>query len=174
MRGPAPPFGGEASSRWIQRLQRLPRIIQDVLDVFQPHRKADQALADAVFGALAGVSKKTNRVLGPIAACRTSGSVMSTWVTVFAQIRLSPHSTEAARKFETRIRTIDEVLDCHLMTGDTDYLLQVVVPGLEAYERFIRERIHPIPDIASINTSFAYGVVELERVFPWVVPAARG
>ena len=63
-------------------------------------------------------------------------------VTVFVQIRLSPHSTEAARNFESRIRRIDEVLDCHLMTGDTDYLLRVVVPSLEAYERFIRERIH--------------------------------
>jgi DNA-binding Lrp family transcriptional regulator len=95
-------------------------------------------------------------------------------VTVFVQIRLSPHSTEAARNFESRIRRIDEVLDCHLMTGDTDYLLRVVVPSLEAYERFIRERIHPIPNIASINTSFAYGVVKQERVFPPVDSAAHG
>jgi DNA-binding Lrp family transcriptional regulator len=87
-------------------------------------------------------------------------------VTVFVQIHLSPHSTEAARAFETRIRGIEEVLDCHLMTGDADYLLRVVVPSLEAYERFIRERIHPIPNIASINTSFAYGMVKQERVFP--------
>lgn len=95
-------------------------------------------------------------------------------VTVFVQIRLSPHSTEAARNFESRIRRIDEVLDCHLMTGDADYLLRVVVPGLEAYERFIRERIHPIPNIASINTSFAYGVVKQERVFPPVDSGAPG
>ncbi len=87
-------------------------------------------------------------------------------VTVFIQIRLDHHSTEAAQEFERRIQDIDEVMDCHLMTGDTDYLLRVVVESLEAYEAFIRKRIHPIPYIASINTSFAYGVVKQSRVLP--------
>ena len=87
-------------------------------------------------------------------------------VTVFIQIRLDHHSTEAAQEFERRIQNIDEIIDCHLMTGDTDYLLRVVVESLEAYETFIRERIHPIPSIASINTSFAYGVVKQSRCLP--------
>ncbi|OUS06386.1 AsnC family transcriptional regulator [Rhodobacterales bacterium 52_120_T64] len=87
-------------------------------------------------------------------------------VTVFIQIRLDHHSTEAAQEFERRIHNINEIIDCHLMTGDTDYLLRVVVESLESYEVFIRERIHPIPAIASINTSFAYGVVKQSRVLP--------
>jgi len=87
-------------------------------------------------------------------------------VTVFIQIRLGHHSTEAAQEFERRIHKIDEIIDCHLMTGDTDYLLRVVIESLEAYETFIRERIHPIPSIASINTSFAYGVVKQSRCLP--------
>ncbi len=87
-------------------------------------------------------------------------------ITVFVQIRLNHHSSSAAQAFERNIRKIDEIIDCHLMTGDTDYLLRVVVPSLEDYETFIRERIHPIPSIASINTSFAYGVVKQSRVLP--------
>lgn len=87
-------------------------------------------------------------------------------VTVFIQIRLDHHSTQAAQIFESRIQTIDEIMDCHLMTGETDYILRVVVASLEAYESFIRQRIHPIPNIASINTSFAYGVVKQSRVLP--------
>ncbi|MCF6321577.1 MAG: Lrp/AsnC family transcriptional regulator [Rhizobiaceae bacterium] len=87
-------------------------------------------------------------------------------VTVFIQIRLEHHSIEVAQEFERRIQNIDEVMDCHLMTGDTDYLLRVVVQNLEAYESFIRTHIHPIPSIASINTSFAYGMVKQSRVLP--------
>jgi len=87
-------------------------------------------------------------------------------VTVFIQIRLEHHSTEAAQVFEKRIQAIDEITECHLMTGDTDYLLRVVVESLEAYEAFIRARLHPIPSIASINTSFAYGVVKQSRCLP--------
>lgn len=87
-------------------------------------------------------------------------------ITVFIQIRLEHHSSQAAKIFEKNIKSIDEIIDCHLMTGDTDYLLRVVVESLEAYEIFIRERIHPIPSIASINTSFAYGVVKQSRCLP--------
>jgi len=43
--------------------------------------------------------------------------------------------------------------------------LRVIVESLEAYETFIREKIHPIPSIASIDTSFAYGIVKQTRVF---------
>lgn len=87
-------------------------------------------------------------------------------VTVFIQIKLAHHSTKAAQEFERQIQDIHKIIDCHLMTGDTDYLLRVVVESLEDYEAFIREHIHPIPSIASINTSFAYGVVKQSRVLP--------
>lgn len=87
-------------------------------------------------------------------------------VTVFIQIKLAHHSTKAAQEFERQIQGIHKIIDCHLMTGDTDYLLRVVVEGLEDYEVFIREHIHPISSIASINTSFAYGVVKQSRVLP--------
>ncbi len=87
-------------------------------------------------------------------------------VTVFIQIKLAHHSTKAAQEFERRIQGIHKIIDCHLMTGDTDYLLRVVVESLEDYEDFIRKHIHPIPSIASINTSFAYGVVKQSRVLP--------
>lgn len=87
-------------------------------------------------------------------------------VTVFTQIRLDHHSTEAAQIFERAVQTIDEIMDCHLMTGETDYMLRVVVSSLEEYEQFVRNRLHPIPNIDSINTSFAYGVVKKNRALP--------
>ena len=86
-------------------------------------------------------------------------------ITVFIRIRLEHHSQESVQTFEENVARIDEVLDCYLMTGDSDYLLRVIVESLEKYEVFIREKIHRIPSIASINTSFAYGIVKQNRVF---------
>jgi len=86
-------------------------------------------------------------------------------ITVFIRIRLEHHSKGSVRTFEENVARIDEVLDCYLMTGDSDYLLRVIVESLEKYEVFIREKIHQIPSIASINTSFAYGIVKQNRVF---------
>jgi Lrp/AsnC family leucine-responsive transcriptional regulator len=68
--------------------------------------------------------------------------------------------------FEARVAEIDEILECHLMTGDADYLLKVMVADLDAYEAFVRNRLHSIPGIASINTSLAYGVVKDSKVYP--------
>lgn len=89
-------------------------------------------------------------------------------VTVFIRIRLERHSEDTVKRFESRIRALDEVLECHLMTGPADYLLRVVVSGLDAYEDFIRNRIHPIGGIASIDSSFVYGSVKSTGVFPAV------
>tara|TARA_R110002012_G_scaffold322025_2_gene553880 strand:+ start:71319 stop:71882 length:564 start_codon:yes stop_codon:yes gene_type:complete len=87
-------------------------------------------------------------------------------ITVFIRIRLERHSDEGVRIFEQQIGRIEEVLDCYLLAGGDDYLLRVLTHSLEAYEDFIRRRIHAIPGIASIDSSFAYGVVKQTRVFP--------
>ena len=87
-------------------------------------------------------------------------------ITVFVRIRLERHNEEDVQRFERAVMRIDEVLECHVLTGATDYQLRVVVSDLEAYEEFIRLRIHPIGGIASIDTTFAYGTVKKTAVFP--------
>ncbi|HRD47891.1 MAG TPA: Lrp/AsnC family transcriptional regulator [Caulobacter sp.] len=87
-------------------------------------------------------------------------------VTAFIRIRLERHSDEAVKTFEAKVARIDEVLDCWLLAGGDDYLLRVIIGSLEAYEDFVRRRLHAIAGIASIDTSFAYGVVKSTRVFP--------
>jgi len=87
-------------------------------------------------------------------------------ITVFIRIALERHDTTTVSEFERRVRDIDEIMDCFLMTGQRDYLLRVVAASLEGYERFIRDVVHTIPGIASIDTSFAYGVVKNARALP--------
>lgn len=87
-------------------------------------------------------------------------------ITVFIRIALERHDTATVTEFERRVRDIDEIMDCFLMTGSRDYLLRVVAASLEGYERFIRDVIHTIPGIASIDTSFAYGVVKQALALP--------
>ncbi|AVX03913.1 HTH-type transcriptional regulator LrpA [Maritalea myrionectae] len=87
-------------------------------------------------------------------------------VTVFVRIKLQHHTEQAVGEFETAIKYIDEILEAHLMTGDWDYLLRVIVASLEDYERFTRQSIHRIPGVAGIETSFAYGEVKRTNLFP--------
>ena len=89
-------------------------------------------------------------------------------ITVFVRIKLEHHNAGDVQNFERHILNIDEVLECHVLTGVTDYQLRVVVADLNAYEDFIRKRIHPIGGIASIDTSFVYSTVKKTSVFPMV------
>lgn len=87
-------------------------------------------------------------------------------ITAFIRITLARHDREVVSRFEARVQDIDEVLDCHLMTGEADYLLRVVVSDLDAYEAFVRNRLHDIQGIASITTSLVYGTVKSSRALP--------
>jgi len=87
-------------------------------------------------------------------------------VTAVIRITLERHERGAVQEFEERVRATDEILDCHLLTGEADYLLRVVVADLDAYEDFVRSRLHSIRGISSITTSLIYGVVKESRALP--------
>mmetsp|Transcript_51823 Transcript_51823/g.165453 ORF Transcript_51823/g.165453 Transcript_51823/m.165453 type:complete len:159 (-) Transcript_51823:635-1111(-) len=87
-------------------------------------------------------------------------------ITVFARVQLEKHTADVVSNFEQHIEFAEQVLECYVMTGVSDYLLKVVVADLHAYEVFVRKVLHPIGSIASIDTSFAYSTVKKTGVFP--------
>ncbi len=81
-------------------------------------------------------------------------------VTAFVRIRLTDHSPKTVTTFERKITAIEEVVECHLMTGGEDYLVEVVVSDHDDYERFMRQQLHPVPGIASIETNFSISALK--------------
>ena len=61
----------------------------------------------------------------------------------------------ALEEFEKRIRTLPEVMECYLMTGDMDYLLRVVTRDLQTYEQFLIRDLTKFPGVRRIKSSFA-------------------
>ncbi|WP_265865098.1 Lrp/AsnC family transcriptional regulator [Streptomyces sp. SKN60] len=87
-------------------------------------------------------------------------------ITVFVRTRLERHTADAVRVFEEHVGVIEHIQDCYLMAGSSDYLLRVVIESLEACAALVRKRIHAIPGIASIESSFAFGSVKQSRICP--------
>jgi Lrp/AsnC family transcriptional regulator, leucine-responsive regulatory protein len=73
---------------------------------------------------------------------------------VFINISLKEQSKLALAAFEEHIAEHEEVMECYLMTGDSDYLIRVAVADIAALERFILDQLTPIPGIEKIRTSF--------------------
>ncbi len=87
-------------------------------------------------------------------------------VSVFIQISLETQVRGALETFEAAIRKRPEVMECYLMTGDADYLLRVVVPDVQALERFVVSELTNIPSISRIRSSFALKQVKYETALP--------
>ena len=58
-------------------------------------------------------------------------------ITIFTEVTLSDHHREDFIKFEAAIRTIDEVIECHLISGGYDYLLKFIARGVAHYQSVI-------------------------------------
>ncbi len=85
---------------------------------------------------------------------------------VFISISLKSQSKEALARFEKRVAEHDEVMECYLMTGDSDYLIRVAVADIGALEKFILEQLSPIPGIEKIRSSFALKQVRYKTALP--------
>ena len=92
---------------------------------------------------------------------------------VFISISLKTQSKAALAEFEQRISEHDEVMECYLMTGDSDYLIRVAVANIEALEKFILEQLTPIPGIEKIRSGFALKQVRYKTALPLPVTTTK-
>jgi len=94
------------------------------------------------------------------------GNAIDLKVSVFIHVTLEKQIEENLSEFEAAIEARPEVVECYLMTGESDYLLRVVVPDLEAYERFLIEHLTRIPGVSNIKSSFALNQVKYSTALP--------
>jgi DNA-binding Lrp family transcriptional regulator len=90
------------------------------------------------------------------------GGLMS----VFIQVRLERQAVHQLDVFEDAMAKFPEVMECYLMTGESDYMLRVIVPNLGALQKFIIERLSRIDGVANIRSSFALKQVKYKTAYP--------
>ena len=84
----------------------------------------------------------------------------------FFQVRLEAHSEQALLRFEAEVRDFPEVLECHYLTGQFDYLLKAVFENRSALEQFERQRLRALSDVAQITTSVTLSEIKMTTVLP--------
>ncbi len=84
----------------------------------------------------------------------------------FIQINLQTHQPEVVDNFRARINKLPEVLECHHVTGESDYLLKVAIRNREGLEHFVVKRLTPISGIARIHTSIVLSEIKSTTALP--------
>jgi DNA-binding Lrp family transcriptional regulator len=84
----------------------------------------------------------------------------------FINISLQVHQFSEVEKFRALIRKMPQVLECHHITGEYDYLLKVVLHNRKDLERFVVDHLTPIPGVARIHTSLVLTEVKATSALP--------
>lgn len=84
----------------------------------------------------------------------------------FVSVSLQLHDIEQVTGFREAVQHIPEVLECHHVTGDYDYLLKIVAHNTKDLESFLIEKLTPIPGVARIHTSLVLNEVKSTTVIP--------
>jgi len=85
---------------------------------------------------------------------------------VFVGVKIDGHANERALKFEEAINTMPEVIACHLVSGEADYFLEVVVPDLEHYQRFMVGKLLAMPIVREVRSNIAIQTLKAGAPLP--------
>ncbi|MES9903584.1 MAG: Lrp/AsnC family transcriptional regulator [Sedimenticola sp.] len=73
---------------------------------------------------------------------------------IFVEISLSSQSVESLEAFEAAVKTCPEIMECYLMSGDSDYLMRIVAADTRDYERIHKQHLSSFPGVARIQSNF--------------------
>lgn len=87
-------------------------------------------------------------------------------VTAFVYINISDHDSKATESFLSSVELIDEIVACHVLSGQFDFLLEVVTKTLDDYANVMLDRLGGLPGVSALQTSFALRTSKRHRRLP--------
>jgi Lrp/AsnC family transcriptional regulator, leucine-responsive regulatory protein len=93
-------------------------------------------------------------------------SVLGLGVTAFIHVKLEKQVQLSLDNFKSTVDRMSEIMECYLMTGDSDYLLRVMVQNVEDLENLIVNKLSRIPGVASIRSNLVLKRISHKTVLP--------
>lgn len=149
----------------------LDRIDRRILDVLQRNgRITNSELAEQVSLSASACLRRVQRLEhnGVISgyAALVDPRAVGLGLQAFVRVQLARHDAQSIAHFVQRIGESAEVVACHALTGDMDYLLHVVVEDLDHFSRFLLDRLLNESGVADVNSSFVLRTVKQTGALP--------
>ena len=87
-------------------------------------------------------------------------------VNVFVNVNLRRHQENALNRFEAAVQEIPEIVECYTVSGETDFLLRVVVADVTAYEQLLKATLVHLPEVGNLTSTFALRQVKYTTALP--------
>lgn len=138
-------------------------------------RRSNVELARLVDLSATGLQKRLRRLEGAGVivgyTARLDREALGYDMLCFVQVTLQRHEPDAVDNFRREVQAMPEVLECHHLTGEFDYLLKVVVRNRKHLERFILNTLTPVRGMDKIRTSLVLSEIKSAAALP--VPTAE-
>jgi Lrp/AsnC family leucine-responsive transcriptional regulator len=95
------------------------------------------------------------------------GASLGLGVTAFVSLNIDGGAFDRVREIEATIRGFDQILECHTVSGENDYLLKVVAPDLKSLSQFLTDRLMQTPGVADVRSAIC--LEEIKPSAPWPV-----
>jgi len=90
---------------------------------------------------------------------------MNVGITVFVSVRTNRHAGDWLERFNIAVERTPEILEAHRLSGDTDYLLRIVVPSITEYDRVYQDLIEEL-DFLDVSSSFSMEEIKFTTTVP--------
>jgi Lrp/AsnC family transcriptional regulator len=90
---------------------------------------------------------------------------MNVGITVFVSVRTNRHAGDWLERFMKTVDSTPEILEAHRLSGDTDYLLRIVVPNIAEYDRVYQHLIKEL-DFLDVSSSFSMEEIKFTTTVP--------
>jgi Lrp/AsnC family transcriptional regulator, leucine-responsive regulatory protein len=87
-------------------------------------------------------------------------------VMAIVSVSLSIHEMSSIDRFRERLLELDEVLECHQVTGEDDFILKVALESINAYSEFAMHKLAAIPGIQNFKSAFILSTIKNSTCFP--------
>lgn len=87
-------------------------------------------------------------------------------LTLFARVWLTGQDSETVDRFTKAVARLPQIVECHLMAGDCDFLLRVVAADLDSYRRFQMDHLTRIKGVQSLKTEVPMQKIKLSSELP--------
>ena len=87
-------------------------------------------------------------------------------MTVFVELKVDGHSDRSAAAISETVNATPEIVAAHIVSGSADFLLEVVVADLAAYERLMFDTLLRLPNVSDVRSNFALRIVKSQAPLP--------
>lgn len=99
-------------------------------------------------------------------SARINRTIVGIGVTVFVSVGLDRHREEEAERFRKVVLRLPQVVSCYAISGEADFLLEIVVADLNQYSEFVLKRLRRIPGVKDLHSSFALEAMKIGSALP--------